>query len=98
MRPLGRGFHALIRNVLFPSPTDVLFQAFPQGFKMRLLRKDFQTLIRNVSFTSPSDVGSHKPPSDRLVYGFDIICNSLNTPLADIVLFGLSLSGFLSRF
>ena len=30
--------------------------------------------------------------------GFDTICNGSNPPLADIVFFGLSLLGFLSRF
>ena len=35
---------------------------------------------------------AHSPVS-----GFDTICNGLDPPLADIVLFGLSLSGFPSR-
>ena len=34
----------------------------------------------------------------QLGAGSDTICNSQNPPLADIVLFGLSLLGFPSRF
>ena len=34
----------------------------------------------------------------RSMSGFDIICNAPDPPLADIVLFGLSLSGFPQGF
>ena len=41
----------------------------------------------------PMSLLAHRPVSNS-----DIICNSLSPPLADIILFGLSLPGFLSRF
>ena len=42
--------------------------------------------------------GSASSLTYRLVFGSDNICNSPSPSLADIVLFGLSLSGFPSRF
>ena len=64
--------------------------------KTHLLGRGFHILIRNVSFPSPIDVGSHNPPlwgpasslAHRLAPGFDTICNSPSSPLADIVRFG----------
>ena len=83
-----------------------LFWASFQGFKTRLLERGFYTLIRNALFPSPIDVRSHNLPTlwtkllngTPLGAGSDTICNSQNPPLADIVLFGLSLLGFPSRF
>ena len=66
-----------------------------------LFVRGLHTLIRNVSFPSPTDVGSHNPlrwgPASSLAHcpvsDSNTICNGSSTPLADIVLFELSLSG-----
>ena len=55
---------------------------------------------------SPTDVGSHNPPSlgpasslaHRPVFGSNTICNSLSSPLANIVHFGHYVSPLASRF
>ena len=123
---LGRGFHTLIRNVSFPSPTDVgshnppplgasvfagtspifgfSLSGFPSRFKTCLLERGFHALVRNVLFRS--HVGSHNPPpwgptsslAHHLVSDSNTNCNSPNPRLADIVLFGFSLSSFPSKF
>ena len=76
---LRRGFHTLINNASFPSPTDVashnpplsrpskecIVIHPPQGFKTCLLRRGFHTLINNASFPSPTDVASHNSPLSR---------------------------------
>ena len=55
----------------------------------------------NVLTDTPSRVyslwGTARRLAHRLKPGSDTICNALNSPLADIVLFELSLSGFASR-
>ena len=88
------------------SSPDNPFLAFSRGFKTHMLGRGFHTLVRYVSFPSPTDVGSHNPlplgasvlASTPSVSGSNTICNSSSPPLADIVLFGLSLLGFPSRF
>ena len=51
------------------------------------------TLPRVTPFQGTSSSLAHRPVS-----GSDTICNDPSPPLADIVLYGLSLSGFPSRF
>ena len=75
----------------------VIYCRQPHGFKTCLLGRGFHTLIRNVSFPSPTDLGSHNLPSlgstvlngTLPVCGSNTNCNSLSSPLADIVRFGL---------
>ena len=55
-----RGFHILIMNVLFPSPTDVWPQN-PQGFKMRQLGRDFHNLTKNALFPFLTGVTPQSP-------------------------------------
>ena len=50
---LGRGFHTLIKNASFPSPTDVGSHNPPPFGAQRLRWPSFLSLI---------DVGSHNPP------------------------------------
>ena len=50
---LGRGFHTLVRNVSFPSPTDV-----GSHNPSHLVARGFHT---NVSFPSRTDVRFHNP-------------------------------------
>ena len=75
----------------------VMYRCQSHGFKTRLLRRGFHTLTRDASFPSPTNVGSHNPPpwestfslAYRPMSGSNSICNSQNSPLADIVRFGL---------
>ena len=88
--------YCLLWNFLYGLPLKV--------FKTRMLGRDFLTLIRNLfsnqcgisqstSLGAPASSLAHRPVS-----GSHTICNSLSPPLADVVLFGLSLSGYPSRF
>ncbi|KAG7020717.1 WD repeat-containing protein DWA2, partial [Cucurbita argyrosperma subsp. argyrosperma] len=107
-RLLGKGFHTLINNVSFSSPTNVGYHNPPLFRAQR---------PRWLLFLSPIDVRPppNPPPSESniltgtpsCVYPLrgivsslahcpmsisDTICDGPNPPLADIVLFGLSLS------
>ena len=82
-----RGFHTLIRNALFSTPTNVGSHN-PPPFEAQCPRWH--------SFLTPIDVGSHNPPpwtavsslAYRLVSGSNTICNSSSSLLVDIVCFG----------
>ena len=112
MRLLGRGFHTLIKNVSFSSPTDVGSHNPPPFGAQR---------PRWYSFPSSIDVGpqstpfgaqcpcwhtaSCPPPSSLNLLagtspgaGSDTICNDPSSPLADIVFFGFSFLVFPSVF
>ena len=131
---LGRGFHTLIKNVSFSSPTDVGSHnppLLPDQYGLSQSTHLQGSVSRWHSNPSPIDVvlfsnrcgisqstplsfeAQHLcwytvqyPPlrcsmflvAHHSVSDFDTICNSSSPSLADIVLFGLSLSGFLSRF
>ena len=112
-RLMGKGFHTLIKNASFSSPTDVGSHN-PPSFGDQHPRWH--------SFPSPIDVGPpiHSPlgPTSLLAHrlmstplrgsvsslahhpmsGSDITCKGPSPPLVDIVLFELSLSSFPSRF
>ena len=72
----------------------VTYRRYFHGFKM-CLERGFHTLLRNVSFPSPTGVRSHNPPpwnpasslAHRIVSDSNIIWNSSNPSLADIVWF-----------
>ena len=88
------------------------FWASTQGFKTRMLERGFHTLIKNASVSSLTNVGSHNPPpsgssvlrdpasslAHHSVSDSDTVCNGPSPPLANIVLFGLSLLGYRSKF
>ena len=113
MRLLGRGFHTLIKNVSFSSPTDVGSHNPPRFAAQRSRWHSFLSPI-DVGPLDPPPLGPcvlpRTPPGVHLHSGlsllastspgadFDTICNSPSPPLADIVLFGLSLLGFPTRF
>ena len=110
---LGRGFHTIIKNASFPSPTDVgshnpsPFRAQHPRWHSSLLQSMWDPPIHPPSGPSvlagtpphvhpPSGLSllvTHSPMS-----GSDTICNGPSPPLADIVLFRLSLSGFPQGF
>ena len=98
-----RGFHTLIKNISFSFPTDV------ESTPIQRVHQGLASLLTYVPFSNRC--GTSNPPpfgtqdsasslAHYLVSGFDsdIICNSPSSSLADIVLFGLSLSSFPSRF
>ena len=89
---LGRGFHILIKNVSFSSPTDVGFHNPPHS--------DPSILVGTPPHVHPLRSSSASSLAHHLVFGSDIIYNSPSpsSPLADNVLFGSSFSRFLSRF
>ena len=101
---LGKGLYTLIKNVSFSSPTNIrshnpphfgahvlagtrsLFQfmwepSIPTPFGVQLLADTLPVTPLRGSASSLA----HRPVSDS-----DTICNSLSTPLADIVLFDIS--------
>jgi len=45
-----------------PLADIVIFRAFSQGFKTRLLGEGFHTLIKDDLVSSPTNVGHHNPP------------------------------------
>ena len=66
-RLLERGFHALISNASFPSPTDVgsyktIPTNKPESFPSPTDVRSYKTIPTNKpeSFPSPTDVGSYK--------------------------------------
>ena len=78
---LGEGF------VLLPNQCGTSQSTSLQGPASLLAHRLVSTPLRVTA----------RRPTHRLVTGSDTICNDPNPPLADIVLFGLSLSGFPSR-
>ena len=92
LRLLGRGFHTLINNALFSSPTDVESHNLPLFGAQRPRWHSFPSPINLGppihALSGPASLMAHRPVS-----GFDTICNGPSPSLADIVLFGLSLSG-----
>ena len=94
-------------NIIYNTSSSWLANIFL--FVLSLLgfqsMRSFHTLVRN-SFPSSTDVRSHNPPpwgpTSSLAYrpmsGSDTICNSPSPPIANIVIFGLSLLDFRSRF
>ena len=92
LRLLWRGFHTLIKNASFSSPTDVGSHNLPLFDAQRPRWHSFPSPI-NVgppihALSNPASLMAH-----RSVSGSDTICNNPSPPLGDIVLFGLSLSG-----
>ena len=92
MRLLGRGSHTLIRNVSLLPRTDVgshnpstSGEMFPHPYK-----KCFVALSNRYEISQSTPWGL----AYRSIFGSNIICNSPNPPLVDIVLFGLSLLAF----
>ena len=106
-RLLGRSFHTLTNNVSFSSPTDVGSHNSPPFGAQRPRWHSFPSPIdvgppnspplglSVLAGTSPFEA---QPSRWHLVFDSDTICNRPSPPLSDIVLFGLSLLGFSSRF
>ena len=71
----------------------VTYSCQPHDFKTHSLGRGFHTLITNASFLPPTDVGSHNLPplglASSLTYrpSSDIICNSPDSLLVDIIRF-----------
>ena len=85
---LRRGFHTLIKGVLFSSTTNVgSHNPPPFGAKCPCWHTASCPPLQG-----PASSLTHHPVS-----GSNIICNDPSPPLADIVLFAPSLSGFPSR-
>ena len=109
-RLLGDGFHTLINCGLFSSPTNVGHHNPPPFGAQRPRWHSFLPPIDVGPPPNPPPLGpsvlTGTPPhvyplrrtarrlAHRLVSGFDNICNGPDPPLADIVLFRLSLSSF----
>ena len=110
---LGEGFHTLINGGLFSSPTNVGHHNPPTFEAQRPRCHSFlppinvglppnppplgpSVLTCTPSCVYPSLRNSEKADTSSMSSS-DTICNDLNPPLTDIVLFGLFLSGFPSR-
>ena len=109
-RLLGEGFHTLINGGLFSSPTNVEHHNPPPFGAQRPRWHSFLPPIDVEPPPNPPPLGpsvlTGTPPcvyplrgtARRLAHcpvsGSDTICNDPDPPLADIVLLGLSLSGF----
>ena len=113
IRLLGRGFHTFIKNASFSFATDVGSHN-PPSLRPSVLACTLFLLpsmwdLQSIPLWGPASLlahclvstplrGSASSLTHRLVSGFDPIYNSPSPPLVDIILFGLSLSGFPSRF
>ena len=109
---LGRGFHILIKNASVSSPTDVRsHNPLPFGPSVftgthSLLQSMWDPPIhplRGPTSLLPHRLVSPLRGSTSLlahhpVFDSNTICNDPSLLLADIIFFGLSLSGFSSRF
>ena len=106
---LGRGFHTLIKNVSFSSPTDVGSHNPPPSKLNDFagIRSFLQSMWdpQSTPLRDPTSLLAHHLMSGsasslayQLEIGSDTIGNSSSPPLTNIVLFGLSLSDFPSRF
>ena len=110
---LGRGFHTLIKNVSFSSPTDVGSHN-PPSFRASVLAstrpilqsmwdspihplQDLVSLLAHYLLSTPLQ-GSTSSLAHCPVSGSYTICNSPSPPLADIVLFWFFLSGSPLKF
>ena len=107
---LGEGFHTLINGGLFSSPTNVgHHNPLPFGPSVLAGTLSFLQSMWDRSqihpLWGPASLLAHslvstplrrtaKRLAHRPVSGSDTICNGPDPPLVDIVLFGLSLSGF----
>ena len=112
-RLLGEGFHTLINGGLFSSPTNVGHHNLPPSGASVLVGtlsflqsmwdrpQIYRPLGPSVLTDTPPRVYPLRRTARRLAHrpvsGSDTICNDSDPPLADIVLFGLSLSDFPSR-
>ena len=108
-RLLGERFHTLINYGLFSSPTNVGYHNPPPFGAQRSRWHSFlppidvdhpqiHPLWGSVSLLAHRLVstplrGTARRLTHRPVSGFNTICNDPNPPLADIVVFGLSLLG-----
>ena len=109
---LGRGFHTLIKNALFSSPTDVGSHDPPPS-EPNVLTDTHSSLqsmwdppihplqgpasLRAHQLVSTPLRGSPSSLTHRPMSGSDTIYNNSSSPLAYIVLFGLFLSDFPSK-
>ena len=112
-RLLGEGFHTFINGGLFSSSTNVgHHNPPPSGPSVLADTLSFLQSMwdrpKSIPFGAsiligiPPRVyllwGTTRRPTHRSVSSFDTICNSQDSSLADIFLFGLSLLGFPSSF
>ena len=83
----------------FPHPYKGCFVLLPNqcGVSQSTLLQSPASLLAHRLLSTPLR-GTTSSLAHRSVSGSDTICNCLSPLLADIVLFRLSLSGFLSRF
>ena len=112
MRMLGEGFYTLMNGVLFSSPTNVGYHNPPpppplEPSVLAGIRSFHQSMWDPLQIHPPlgPSVLTDTPPlrviarrlAHRSVSSSDTICNDPDQPLANIILFGLSLSSFHSR-
>ena len=113
MRLLGRNFHTLIKGISCPPNRCGISQSTPSGLNVLVGTRSFLQLmwdpyqihsLRGLAsllahrLVSTLFRGTTSPLTHHMVFDSDTICNGPSSPLADIILFGLSLSGFPSRF
>ena len=104
-RLLGRGFHTLVKNASFSSPTDVGSHNPPRSGPsvlvgtrslLQLMWDPPTFLLAHRLMSTP--FGAQPPRWCARCLALIPFCNGPSPPLVDIVLLGLSLLGFSSRF